>query len=85
MTAYQIRPLCRNRFPYLLLRTGRYHRMSPSGQKAKYSLRADVFRFTPESGLKSDIAPCSFRATSGLCTAANRTLPAMLTASPQMS
>jgi hypothetical protein len=36
--------------------------MSASGQKAKYSLRADVFRFTPESGLKSDIAPCPFRA-----------------------
>jgi len=30
--------------------------MSPLGQKAKYSLRADVFRFAPESGLKSDIA-----------------------------
>jgi hypothetical protein len=28
------------------------------GQKAKYSLRADVFRFTPESGLKSDITTC---------------------------
>ena len=25
---------------------------------AKYSLGVDVFRFTPESGLKSDIAPC---------------------------
>jgi hypothetical protein len=24
----------------------------------KYSLRADVFRFAPESGLRSDIAPC---------------------------
>src|SRR6478752_3949860 len=32
--------------------------MSGWGQKAKYSLRADVFRFAPESGLKSDIAPC---------------------------
>src|SRR6478736_3242095 len=32
--------------------------MSGWGQKAKYTLRADVFRFTPESGLKSDIAPC---------------------------
>ena len=30
--------------------------MSESGQKAKYSLRADVFRFVSESGLKSDIA-----------------------------
>ena len=28
------------------------------GQKAKYSLGVDVFRFAPESGLKSDIAPC---------------------------
>jgi hypothetical protein len=26
--------------------------MSELGQKAKYSRRADVFRFTPESGLK---------------------------------
>src|SRR6478735_6041184 len=32
--------------------------MSVTGQKAKYSLGADVFRFAPESGLKSDIAPC---------------------------
>jgi hypothetical protein len=32
--------------------------MSQTGQKAKYSLRADVFRFGPESGLKTDIAPC---------------------------
>jgi len=31
---------------------------SGMGQKAKYSLRADVFRFTPESGLKSDITAC---------------------------
>ena len=28
---------------------------SELGQKAKYSLRADVFRFGPESGLKLDI------------------------------
>jgi hypothetical protein len=27
------------------------------GQTAKYSLRADVFCSTPESGLMSDIAP----------------------------
>ena len=33
-------------------------RMSQLGQKAKYSLGVDVFRFAPESGLKSDIAPC---------------------------
>jgi hypothetical protein len=32
--------------------------MSGWGQKAKYSLGVDVFRFAPESGLKSDIAPC---------------------------
>jgi hypothetical protein len=28
----------------------------PTRQKAKYSLRADVFRFAPDSGLMSDIA-----------------------------
>jgi hypothetical protein len=32
------------------------------GQKAKYSLGVDVFRFTPESGLMSHIAPCPFGA-----------------------
>jgi hypothetical protein len=32
--------------------------MSVLGQNRKYSRRADVFRFTPESGLRSDIAPC---------------------------
>jgi hypothetical protein len=32
--------------------------MAALGQKAKYSLGVDVFRFTPESGLMSDIAPC---------------------------
>src|SRR5258707_10471062 len=32
--------------------------MSEMGPKAKYSLGVDIFRFTPESGLKSDIAPC---------------------------
>ena len=37
---------------------------SATGQKAKYSLGVDVFRFTPESGLKSDISPCLFRAKS---------------------
>ncbi len=31
--------------------------MSQLGQKAKYSLRADVFRLSSESGLRSDIAP----------------------------
>src|SRR5258705_12188973 len=39
--------------------------MSGLGQKAKYSSGADVFRFTPESGLKSDIAPCPKSANSG--------------------
>jgi hypothetical protein len=41
--------------------------MSELGQKAKYSLGADVFRFAPESGLKSDIAACLKRATSRHC------------------
>ena len=36
--------------------------MSLLGQKAKYSLGADVFRFSPESGLKTDIAGCPVRA-----------------------
>jgi hypothetical protein len=36
--------------------------MSAMGQKAKYSLRADIVRFAPESGLKSDIAGGPFRA-----------------------
>jgi hypothetical protein len=40
-------------------------RMSLVGQKAKYSLRADVFRFTLESGLKSDIPPCPKSAMCG--------------------
>src|SRR5258705_12315237 len=31
---------------------------SDMGQNRKYSLRADDVRSTPESGLKSDIAPC---------------------------
>ena len=30
--------------------------VSQLGQKAKYSLRAHIVRFAPESGLKSDIA-----------------------------
>ena len=32
--------------------------MSDVGQTRKYSLRVDVFRFDPESELKTDIAPC---------------------------
>ena len=39
--------------------------MSGLGQKAKYSLRANIVRFAPESGLKSDIAGGPFRANSG--------------------
>jgi hypothetical protein len=39
--------------------------MSEVGQKAKYSLGVDVFRFTPESGLMSDIAPCPKSAKPG--------------------
>jgi hypothetical protein len=40
--------------------------MSELGQKAKYSLRVHIVRFTPDSGLKSDIAPFPRSATSGL-------------------
>ncbi len=40
--------------------------MTASGQKAKYSLGADVFRFSPESGLKTDIAGCPVRAMTRL-------------------
>jgi hypothetical protein len=36
--------------------------MSGVGQKAKYSLRAHIVRFAPESGLKSDLAGGPFRA-----------------------
>ena len=36
--------------------------VSAPGQTAKYSLRVHIFRFAPESGLKSDIAPCPVRA-----------------------
>src|SRR5258708_5108292 len=39
--------------------------MSELGQNRKSSRRAYVFRFTPESGLKSDIPPCPYRANSG--------------------
>jgi hypothetical protein len=35
------------------------------GQKAKYSLRAHIVRFAPESGLKSDIPGGPFRANFG--------------------
>jgi hypothetical protein len=42
------------------------HPRSHSGQNAKYSSGADVFRSTPESGLKSDIAPCPKSARIGL-------------------
>jgi hypothetical protein len=40
-------------------------RMSPLGQKAKYSRRAHIVCFAPESGLKTDIAGGPFRANSG--------------------
>jgi hypothetical protein len=32
--------------------------MSEAGQKAKYSLRAHIVRFAPNSGLTSDVPPC---------------------------
>jgi hypothetical protein len=44
--------------------TGSY-RMSLVGQNAKYSSGTDVFRSTPENGLKSDITPRPFRAITG--------------------
>jgi len=44
------------------------------GQKAKYSLGVDVFRFTPESGLKSDIAPCP-KSADIVAKVENRTTP----------
>jgi hypothetical protein len=51
---------CSNSGPKVIIEANylppRIEPMSVAGQKAKYSLRADVFRFTPESGLKSDIA-----------------------------
>jgi hypothetical protein len=34
--------------------------MSHMGQKAKYSLRAHVFRCSSNNGLKSDLAACPF-------------------------
>jgi hypothetical protein len=39
---------------------------SAVGQKAKYSLRAHIVCFAPESGLKTDIAGGPFRANTGL-------------------
>jgi hypothetical protein len=36
------------------------------GQKAKYSLRADIFRFTPKTGHGWKPLSCPFRATFGL-------------------
>ena len=44
------------------------------GQKAKYSLRADVFRFGPESGLSFAIAPCPKSANNGLMRRSKRHL-----------
>ena len=40
--------------------------MSQLGQIRKYSLRADIVRFAPGSGLNSDIAPCPGCASNGL-------------------
>ena len=48
----------------LLRREGLSRPMSLLGQKAKYSLRAHTVRFTPDNGLKSDIAGGPFRANS---------------------
>jgi len=39
--------------------------MSLLGSKADLTAPKSGFRFTPESGLMSDIAPCLFRANSG--------------------
>jgi hypothetical protein len=36
--------------------------ISEMGQKAKYSLRRDVFRFAPESGHRAMQSGCPFRA-----------------------
>src|SRR5258707_6494414 len=62
---------------------------SEMGQKAKYSLGADVFRFGPESGLKTDIAGGPVRARSGRLLRANsvglfRTIPCDSTAGPEV-
>jgi hypothetical protein len=40
--------------------------MSASGPTTDLTARKFDFRSSPESGLKSDIAPCPFRATNGL-------------------
>src|ERR1700736_4454086 len=51
--------------PHFGERAGRFLQLSSAsvtGQKAKYSLRAHIVRFAPESGLKSDIAGGPFRA-----------------------
>ena len=47
---------------------------------AKYSLRAHIVRFAPESGLKSDIAGGPFRATEH-----RELVQRILTASPSQS
>ena len=54
--------------------------MSESGQKAKYSQRADVFRFAPESGLNSDIAGGPVRATTGLVQCSKRPIISLVQA-----
>src|SRR5450759_1489875 len=45
--------------------------MSHMGQKAKYSLRAHIVRFAPDSGRNSDIAGGPFGANKRLMHAAN--------------
>jgi hypothetical protein len=39
--------------------------MSQKGQNAKYSLRANIFRFTPESRHDASHLACPFRAAKG--------------------
>src|SRR5712672_2045502 len=40
--------------------------LSALGQKAKFSLRSNVFSFAPESGDRALQSPCLFRANNGL-------------------
>src|SRR5258705_8121367 len=57
-----------------ILRAFRARTFSRSlGQNRKSSRRAYVFRFTPESGLKSDIPPCP-KSAKGLNRSRGRTL-----------
>jgi hypothetical protein len=56
-----------------LMYRARLRAMSQLGQNRKSSRRAYVFRFTPESGLKSDIARGPKSATSGHSSAGHLT------------